>query len=385
MQKQNLHCVNPDCKERHFSKVAYCPYCGKPQDIKLTPKEVPDENNEFKFLPSESDKYLLTYEAGENGSIQGHSRQSVNKGSNGTTVTAIPSEGYHFEKWSDGITTASRTDKGVKGNVHVTAKFAPNLYTLEYKADGKGSIKGESHQTLNQGENGSIVRAIPSDGYQFEKWSDGSTDNPRSESNVRKDIQVSAIFKKINEDIQNAIPTKKGPSFVKILPVVVLLIVFVAVGAAMYNFFFDRDPDTEALTADVEITAQDALRNGVNISILTNELNRAHILLERAQRLADISSRYQEHVNRLEEPIPGLVARLNRQIQEYQVNIAKLGDSGKGNIDNILDHGREGFSNREQAVLELIARHVNDYKESQLINPESLRESFQIKFKEFED
>ena len=43
--------------------------------------------------------------------------------SDSVTVTAVPAEGYVFLKWSDGVTTAARTDKNFKQNLSVTAMF----------------------------------------------------------------------------------------------------------------------------------------------------------------------------------------------------------------------------------------------------------------------
>jgi hypothetical protein len=48
----------------------------------------------------------------------------VNYGANGTPVTAVPKNNYHFVSWSDGVLTASRTDTNVTANISVTASFA---------------------------------------------------------------------------------------------------------------------------------------------------------------------------------------------------------------------------------------------------------------------
>ncbi len=68
--------------------------------------------------------YTLTYTAGDHGSIQGEVDQTVIEGSDGTAVTAVPVEGYGFVQWSDGVTTATRQDTDVKGDISVTATFA---------------------------------------------------------------------------------------------------------------------------------------------------------------------------------------------------------------------------------------------------------------------
>ncbi|MBS3974932.1 MAG: cell wall-binding repeat-containing protein, partial [Actinobacteria bacterium] len=67
--------------------------------------------------------YTLTYIAGEGGTISGAPTQTVTHGSSGTTVTAVPSAGFRFVQWSDGLTTATRTDTDVIANVSVTAQF----------------------------------------------------------------------------------------------------------------------------------------------------------------------------------------------------------------------------------------------------------------------
>ncbi len=138
--------------------------------------------------------YTLTYTAGPNGSISGTSPQTVNYGGSGTPVTAVPDTGYHFVNWSDGSTDNPRTDTNVMMDISVTANFAINTYTLTYTAGPHGSISGMSPQTVNYGGSGTPVTAVPDTGYHFVNWSDGSTDNPRTDTNVMMDISVTANF-----------------------------------------------------------------------------------------------------------------------------------------------------------------------------------------------
>jgi uncharacterized protein (TIGR02145 family) len=67
--------------------------------------------------------YTLTYVAGANGSITGSTSQTVISGGSGAQVTAVPSAGYRFSNWSDGLNTNPRTDAPVNGNINVTANF----------------------------------------------------------------------------------------------------------------------------------------------------------------------------------------------------------------------------------------------------------------------
>ncbi|HQP50205.1 MAG TPA: InlB B-repeat-containing protein, partial [Spirochaetota bacterium] len=68
-------------------------------------------------------QYTLSYAAGANGSLSGTTLQTVNYGSNGTVVTAVPGTGYHFVQWNDGVMTAPRTDTNVTGDITATATF----------------------------------------------------------------------------------------------------------------------------------------------------------------------------------------------------------------------------------------------------------------------
>ncbi len=67
-------------------------------------------------------------------------------------------------------------------------------HTLTYSADANGSISGISPQTVVCGGSGSKVSAIPNPHYHFVQWSDGRTDNPRTDSKMTNDINVAALF-----------------------------------------------------------------------------------------------------------------------------------------------------------------------------------------------
>lgn len=67
-------------------------------------------------------------------------------------------------------------------------------HTLTYTAGSNGSINGTSPQIVNDGDDGEAVEAVPDGGYHFVKWSDNSTDNPRTDTDVTDDIDVTAQF-----------------------------------------------------------------------------------------------------------------------------------------------------------------------------------------------
>jgi hypothetical protein len=140
------------------------------------------------------DTYTLTYTAGTNGSISGTMPQTVDYGADGTEVTATPDAHYHFVSWDDSTLTAARTDTTVTANHEYTATFAIDTYTLTYTAGANGSISGTSPQTINYGADGSAVTAVADSGYELSSWSDGSTDNPRTDTNVTANVSVTASF-----------------------------------------------------------------------------------------------------------------------------------------------------------------------------------------------
>jgi hypothetical protein len=139
-------------------------------------------------------QYTLTYLAGENGSIDGAYVQTVDYGNDGSPVTAVPAEHYHFVSWSDGVATASRTDRRVMEDISITAAFAVDQYTLTYTAEEHGSIDGADTQTVDYGGDGSTVTAIPTDGYHFASWSDGVKTARRTDRKVTEDLEVAATF-----------------------------------------------------------------------------------------------------------------------------------------------------------------------------------------------
>ena len=103
----------------------------------------------------------------KNGTVTGAGKYDY-----GTEVTlvATPSEGYHFERWSDGDTTSTRMIV-VTSDVSLTAVFAINVYTVTLLAEN-GTVTGAGRY-----EHGAVatIEAIPSEGYHFEGWSNGDT------------------------------------------------------------------------------------------------------------------------------------------------------------------------------------------------------------------
>ncbi len=140
--------------------------------------------------------YTVTYDAnGGTGSVP----TDANGYAAGSTVsvlgsTAPTNDGFAFGGWSlsrGGASVSSFTMPA--SNQTLYAKWVSS-YTLTYSAGANGSITGTASQTVSSGGNGSAVTAVPATGYQFANWSDGSTSNPRTDSNVTGNISVTANF-----------------------------------------------------------------------------------------------------------------------------------------------------------------------------------------------
>ena len=85
------------------------------------------------FVPLAS--YTLTVKAGAGGTVSGGG--TYYEGDT-ATLTATPSDGYSFVKWSDGVTTATRSVV-VKGDATYTATFAVKTYVVSYKKGSYGT------------------------------------------------------------------------------------------------------------------------------------------------------------------------------------------------------------------------------------------------------
>lgn len=80
-------------------------------------------------------EYTATYLAGPGGSISGAAVQKAEEGTATQKVTAVPEEGYLFLKWSDGLTSAERSDV-MRKDLTVTAQFTKKEVPPDQTTDG---------------------------------------------------------------------------------------------------------------------------------------------------------------------------------------------------------------------------------------------------------
>ena len=104
----------------------------------------------------------------------------------GDTFTISYTPGIKPIEYDGSNQATSLTDAGIT--------CAIPTYTLTYSAGTNGTLTGTTSQTVNYGVDGSPVTAIPNSGYHFVNWSDESTQNPRTDSDVTENISVTANF-----------------------------------------------------------------------------------------------------------------------------------------------------------------------------------------------
>lgn len=73
-------------------------------------------------------------------------------------------------------------------------EYVNGSFTLTYTAGANGSISGSSSQSVYSGSSGSAVTAVADSNYHFVNWSDNSTSNPRTDTNVLANLSVTANF-----------------------------------------------------------------------------------------------------------------------------------------------------------------------------------------------
>lgn len=77
------------------------------------------------------------------------------------------------------------------------AQGVDGTFEVVYTVDEGGSIRGEAEQSVGFGQSTIAVRAVADDGWMFVRWDDGETSPERWETNVQSNMQIKAIFAKI--------------------------------------------------------------------------------------------------------------------------------------------------------------------------------------------
>lgn len=111
------------------------------------------------------------------------------------TVVATPKATYNFAGWYNGATKVSSNASYtfiVISNNSLTAKFTIKTFTTT-TANSTGGTASVNKSSVEYGGS-AIWTATPSTGYNFSKWSNGSTTNPLTVSNITANTHITPVF-----------------------------------------------------------------------------------------------------------------------------------------------------------------------------------------------
>lgn len=120
--------------------------------------------------------------------------QTVEHGAN-ATVVATSKAAYNFAGWYNGATKVSSNASytfAVTANISLTAKFTIKTFTTT-TANSTGGTASVNKSSVEYGGS-AIWTATPSTGYNFSKWSNGSTANPLTVSNITANTHITPVF-----------------------------------------------------------------------------------------------------------------------------------------------------------------------------------------------
>lgn len=120
--------------------------------------------------------------------------QTVEHGAN-ATVVATPKAAYNFAGWYNGTTKVSSNASytfAVTANISLTAKFTIKTFTTT-TANSTGGTASVNKSSVEY-DGSAIWTATPSTGYNFSKWSNGSTANPLTVSNITANTHITPVF-----------------------------------------------------------------------------------------------------------------------------------------------------------------------------------------------
>ena len=123
--------------------------------------------------PSAPTPYNLTVSAGEGGTVSTEGG-TFDEGTE-VTITATPDEGFVFSGWEGNVSNSDSLTITVNSDITLQAIFS-QAFSLEINQGEGGSIIGEAGTYGSDSE--ITIEAVPSAGFEFMEWSNGSTDNP---------------------------------------------------------------------------------------------------------------------------------------------------------------------------------------------------------------
>ncbi len=142
------------------------------------------------FISDEAPFYTITV-AANNAAMGSATGSGTYDAGTVALISAVPSEGCVFLHWSDGSTEAERLVE-INATATYTAFFAPEQCSVNTTTNiaAAGTVSGNG--TYNMGDTVTLT-ATANDGYRFDHWSDGSTEEVRTvviDENLSAEMQL---------------------------------------------------------------------------------------------------------------------------------------------------------------------------------------------------
>jgi len=142
-------------------------------------------------------------------------------------VQAMAKPNYHFVCWNDNITDNPRTLLLFQDTA-LTAIFAIDTHKLTVLSNdtNRGSVSGSGFYTHYDSV---VITATPKSKYEFVKWSDNNTNNPRT-LYITQDMVITAVFA-----LKNSIKENQKDESINIYPNPVQDILYIDNGEQIIN------------------------------------------------------------------------------------------------------------------------------------------------------
>ena len=176
------------------------------------------EVDNIAIVPVQPNRLVISYNASPDGSCtfnellpdggvnSGIARQALEQGSVPANVEAMPTSGFRFYRWMDGVSSPLyHSPLPVVASETRTAYMLPlGRAVLTYQASpvegGTFTLCGDriNQQEVNVGANAEPVAAVPASGYRFSHWLHNGDTNPElTLSNVQGDTVLVACFERL--------------------------------------------------------------------------------------------------------------------------------------------------------------------------------------------
>ncbi len=143
---------------------------------------------------------------------------------------------------------------------------------------------------------------------------------------------------------------------------------------------------TQAEKVRARSLVQDATRNGANLSVYVSKLPALESARDNALKLVEHSTRYESRLREVEALIEAQQRSIEEQLTAYGDKLAELGDTHPDHVaDAFKALAARRMTARENAVLELLERHVQRYHELRRSEPDRWLEEYSMRFVGFED